>query len=253
MFPCAGLCSIKGYGVGERFRGQGPQGLLLGQNGGSSPSPSLLLLGALTGSQAWGSLSLCCHRNHTEGWPKLFSWLRPPEQAPKTTGQKCPLLFSLGTNKIWYHESFWLKDKSLQKQSPGQDETTQGTRERKRERKTVPVGKHWPRAQAPSRPWQAAHAPEEREPGWTGAVEIQTPVLPDRSPGHLQALRDTEQALSCRREPAAGTLGPCAQERLRPRMFSRHLASTDTASVLAFFSLPLSFLSPSPSASFFSF
>lgn len=115
------------------------------------------------------------------------------------------------------------------------------------------VGKRWLRAQAPSRTLQATHAPEKRELGWAAAVEIQTAVLPDQSPRRLQALRDTEQALRCQGEPTAGTLGPCAQERLGLRKFSRHPASADTASVLAFFSLPLSFLSPSPSASFFSF
>lgn len=109
---------------------------MFGQKDRSSPSPSLLLLGAPTGSQASVGLCLCCCRNRTEERPKLFSWLRPPEQAPRTAVQKCPLPFSLGTNKIRYHDSFWLKNKSLQK---GRRKPPNAP-ERGRKRKTVLAG-----------------------------------------------------------------------------------------------------------------
>lgn len=154
---------------GGRFQGNGPRELLFGQKDRWYPSLSLPLSGSAR-YDTWGSLWLCCCGNLSEDiLSSLLSWLRPPAQAPNTTAHKRPLLFSLGTNKIRHHDSCWLKDKSVQEQSPGQDETTQRTRRRRKRKKLYRWRGVGPGLQAkpPSRPWQAAWTecePQQLEP-----------------------------------------------------------------------------------------
>lgn len=81
--------------------------------------------------------------------------------------------------------------------------------ERGREReKLCWWGNVGPGPRPPADPCRQRTPREKREPGWAGAVEIQTAVLPDQSPRGLQTLRDTKQALSCQGEPAGRARSP---------------------------------------------